>query len=229
MQYAALATDYDGTLAPHGRVDEPTLAALDRLKQAGFKLVLVTGRILDDLRTVFPGLDRFDRIVAENGAVVHDPASGETTLLGPPPPPEAIEALRRKGIAPLEVGQVILATRTPHEKVVVDTFRELALDNAIEFNKGAVMVLPAEMTKAKGLQLALDELQLAPSHVIGVGDAENDHSFLALCGASVAMRGAIPSVREDADLVVDSVAELIEHLIRDDLPGLARKQDRRTG
>jgi len=227
-QYTALATDYDGTLAVDGRVPPAALDALNRLKQAGFTLILVTGRRMESLRTLFPEMAVFDRIVAENGAVVHRPDTGDSTLLGAPPPPEAIEALHRKGI-PFSVGQVILTSRTPHEKAVVDTFRELALDNAVEFNKGAVLVLPAEMTKAKGLQLALDELQVAPSHVIGIGDAENDHSFLAMCGASVAVADAIPSVREDADLVTqggagDGLVELAGYLVAGDLAGLAKRQ-----
>ncbi|HYH37979.1 MAG TPA: HAD family hydrolase [Azospirillum sp.] len=233
MHYTALAIDYDGTLADAGRVSAEALDALNRLKGAGFRLVLVTGRTLESLRATFPEMAVFDRIVAENGAVVHRPDTGDGTLLGPPPPAEAVAALRAKGI-PLEVGQVILASRTPHEKTVVDTFRELALDNAVEFNKGAVMILPAEMTKAKGLQLALDELQLEPSKVIGIGDAENDHSFLALCGASVAVADAIPSVREDADLVTQGCAgvgfvELADYLIADDLKGLAQRKNRRLG
>lgn len=228
MQYAALATDYDGTLATNGRIDAATLAALERLKQAGFKLVLLTGRTMDDLRSVLPKMAMFDRIVAENGCVVHRPDTGDSTLLGPPPPAEAVEALRRKGV-PVQVGEVILASHAPHEKTVVDTFRELALDNAVEFNKGAVMVLPAEMTKAKGLQLALDELRLDPVRVVGVGDAENDHSFLALCGVAVAVADAVPSVREDADLVTQGgagagVAELIDHLLSGGLQALARQQ-----
>jgi len=35
MRYHVLAADYDGTLAHDGRVDEPTLAALHRLAEAG--------------------------------------------------------------------------------------------------------------------------------------------------------------------------------------------------
>ena len=34
MYLIAFATDYDGTLAHHGEVDEPTLAALERLIRA---------------------------------------------------------------------------------------------------------------------------------------------------------------------------------------------------
>src|SRR5581483_2980774 len=46
MRYYALATDYDGTLASQGRVDDATLAALERLKRSGRKLIMVTGRVL---------------------------------------------------------------------------------------------------------------------------------------------------------------------------------------
>jgi hydroxymethylpyrimidine pyrophosphatase-like HAD family hydrolase len=42
MYFIALATDYDGTLASHGRVDEQTIAALERLKASGRRLLLVT-------------------------------------------------------------------------------------------------------------------------------------------------------------------------------------------
>ncbi len=228
MQYTVLATNYDGTLAAHGRVDPATLTALDRLKEAGFKLVLVTARTLESLRATFPELAVFDRIVAENGAVVHCPDTGDSTLLGPPPPEKAIAALRRKAI-PLDIGQVILTSQTPHEKAIVDTLRELALDHAVEFNRSEVLVLPADLGTATGLQLALDELQTTPSQVVGIGDAENDHAFLALCAIAVAVADAIPSVREDADLVTqggagEGVIELIRHLIAGDLalPGQRR-------
>src|ERR1700674_5050787 len=77
MHYLILATDYDGTLALHGRVDEPTLAALERFLASGRKLVLVTGRELPELQTVFPHLDLFEWVVAENGALLYRPATRE--------------------------------------------------------------------------------------------------------------------------------------------------------
>ena len=54
MRYFALACDYDGTLALGGYVDEPTVEALKRLRASGRKLLLVTGRDLDDVLRVFP-------------------------------------------------------------------------------------------------------------------------------------------------------------------------------
>lgn len=52
------------------------MQAMLRLREAGRKLVLVTGREMADLTL-------FDRIVAENGGVLFDRATGREKLLGP--------------------------------------------------------------------------------------------------------------------------------------------------
>ena len=64
-----------GTLAHDGIVSEKTLSALERVKETGRKLMLVTGRELPDLKQVFPELGIFDKVVAENGALLYTPAS----------------------------------------------------------------------------------------------------------------------------------------------------------
>ncbi|TPJ43176.1 HAD-IIB family hydrolase, partial [Mesorhizobium sp. B2-6-5] len=74
MYFIALATDYDGTLAHDGVVSKKTLAALERFKKSGRKLLLVTGRELPDLKRVFPDIGMFDKVVAENGALIYTPA-----------------------------------------------------------------------------------------------------------------------------------------------------------
>ena len=86
MRYLALATDYDGTLAHGGRVSESTLAALRSFRQSGRKIILVTGRVLSDLETVFSNFELFDSVVAENGALLYRPATAEIQLLAEPPP-----------------------------------------------------------------------------------------------------------------------------------------------
>ena len=75
MRFLALACDYDGTLAHHGRVEASTIAAWKECAQSGRKLLLVTGRELDDLRSVFAEVDLFDGVVAENGALLYDPGT----------------------------------------------------------------------------------------------------------------------------------------------------------
>src|ERR1051325_6174716 len=113
MRYHVLAADYDGTLAHHGRVDDATWAALHRLGESGRKLVLVTGRELDDVLALIPEPGLFARIVAENGALVYRPASKETRLLADPPPPAFVETLRGAGVDPVSVGRMIVASREP--------------------------------------------------------------------------------------------------------------------
>ena len=60
MRFLALACDYDGTLALHGRVDRPTLAALERVRATGRRLIMVTGRELGDLAGTFDHFELFD-------------------------------------------------------------------------------------------------------------------------------------------------------------------------
>ncbi len=231
MRYLALCCDYDGTLALDGRVDEPTLAALERLLASGRRLVLVTGRELDDLQATFPRLDLFERVVAENGALLYRPGTREEKLLAARPPEKFVDALRRRGVGPMSVGRVIVATWRPHENAVLDTIREQGLDLQVIFNKGAVMVLPAGVNKATGLAAALEEMGLSPHNAVGVGDAENDHAFLKLCECSVAVANALPTVKETADFTTPAdhgagVVELIDALAADDIAGLESRLTR---
>lgn len=143
MRYHVLAADYDGTLAHDGIVDDKTMTAIDRLRESGRKLVLVTGRELDDLFKTFAHTDKFDRIVAENGALLYDPVTKKETRLADPPPVEFTARLREAGITPLSIGRVIVATREPWQQTVLDAIREFELELQVIFNKGAVMVLPS--------------------------------------------------------------------------------------
>lgn len=231
MRYYALATDYDGTLASQGRVDDATLAALERLRSSGRKLILVTGRELDDLIRVFPAIDLFDHVVAENGALLYRPASREEKPLGQPSPEPFVTALRKRGVDPLSVGRVIVATREPHETAVLEVIRELGIELQVIFNKGAVMVLPSGINKATGLRAALNELGLSPHNIVGVGDAENDHAFLTCCECAVAVANALPALKEQADLVTQAdhgagVVELIDRIIASDLADLSPRLKR---
>ncbi len=231
MRYYALVCDYDGTLASDGRVSEETVAELERLKRSGRKLILVTGRELDDLMRVFSHLNLFERVVAENGALLYRPATHEEKLLCGRLPEEFIGVLRERGVTPLSVGRVIVSTWEPHETTVLEAIRSLGVEMQVIFNKGAVMVLPSGVNKASGLSAALNEIGLSPHNVVGVGDAENDHAFLSLCECSIAVANALPMVKEHTDSVTTSengtgVREVIEKLISSDLSGLESHLER---
>src|SRR5262249_7036741 len=137
MRYLALACDYDGTIARDGVVAESTLAALIRLKESGRRLILVTGRELDSLLTACPRLDVFDRVVAENGALLYRPDRREQKLLTEPTVGRLVTVLRARGVSPLSVGQAIVSTWQPNETVVLDVIRDLGLELHVVFNKGA--------------------------------------------------------------------------------------------
>jgi hydroxymethylpyrimidine pyrophosphatase-like HAD family hydrolase len=225
MRYLTLASDYDGTLAHNGRVDETTVAALRRVQESGRKLVLVTGRELEDLLLAFPPVILFDRVVAENGALVYHPQTRTEKVLGASPPATFIQALHHRGVQPLSVCRVIVATCVSHEATVLNAIRELGLPLQVIRNKDALMVLPAGVDKATGLLAALKELDTSPQNVVGVGDAENDQSFLSVCGLAVAVANALPIVKTSAGLVTRGaqsagVRELIGRLLTEDLPGL---------
>jgi phosphoglycolate phosphatase (TIGR01487 family) len=222
MRFSALATDYDGTLASEGKVAEETWEAVRRLRASGRKLILVTGRELDELRTICPDLKIFDRVVAENGGVLYRPAGREQELLASSPPKEFVQELHARGVAHLSVGQTIIATVRPYEIVVLQAIRDLGLELQVIFNKEAVMVLPSGVNKATGLKTALNELHLSPHNVVAVGDAENDHAFLDLCGCSVAVANALPSLKRHADHITNEaegrgVVELIQQILAGDL------------
>ncbi|RPI28433.1 MAG: HAD-IIB family hydrolase, partial [Acidobacteria bacterium] len=222
MRYHALATDYDGTLAKDGQVEESTLDALQRLRASGRRLIMVTGRELDDLARVFSHFELFEAIVGENGAVLFLPKTREERRLAESPPQEFVDLLRKRGVGPMSVGKSIVATWRPHEVTVLKTIRELGLELQVIFNKNAVMVLPTGVNKATGLTVALREIKLSPHNVVGIGDAENDHAFLRCCACAAAVANALPTVKERADIVTArargaGVVELIDMTLADDL------------
>jgi len=221
MYFIALATDYDGTLATDSAVTEATVAALEKLKESGRKLIMVTGRELPDLKRVFSRLDLFDQVVVENGALLYTPQTEEQRLLAEPPPPEFVEQLIARGVGPISVGRVIVATWEPHETAVLETIRDMGLGLEIIFNKGAVMVLPSGVNKATGLAAVLRQMGLSAHNVVAVGDAENDHAFMRASGLGVAVANALAAVKETAGLVTtgargEGVEQLVDVLIERD-------------
>jgi HAD superfamily hydrolase (TIGR01484 family) len=243
MTYLALATDYDGTIANEGAVDAPTLTALQRWRETGRRLVLVTGRMLDDWLQIFSQYappELFDWVVSENGAVLYHPASQTVKLLSDPPPAEFEQELRRQvgdgskifqaadgefaqliqsgQLDAVAAGRVILATWQPYDQEAAALIRALGLDLQIILNKRAVMILPTGIDKAFGLQAVLQELHLTAAQTVAVGDAENDLHLLECCGFSAAVANALPAVKAAADWVAQGkrgagVVELINFLL----------------
>jgi hydroxymethylpyrimidine pyrophosphatase-like HAD family hydrolase len=222
LRFRVLASDYDGTLACEGTVAAGTIAALKRMRASGRKLILVTGRELPELCDLFSSMDLFDLVVAENGALLHFPASGENRLLGAKADKSFIRHMAHHGV-PVSVGRSVVATIRPYDELVLKVIQEFSFPLQVIYNKEAVMVLPIGVSKATGLAAALAELGLRESDVVGIGDAENDHAFLSQCGLSVAVANAIPSLKQRVDQVTvgedgSGVVEIIDQILKTDIP-----------
>ncbi len=231
MRYLALALDYDGTAARDDKLSDAAALAVERLRVSGRRAILVTGRRLVDLLRVCPRIELFDLVVAENGATLYDPRHREETLLAATIPKRFSERLRERGVDPVEVGQVLVARPDPSGAVLLEVIRELGLELQVIFNRSAVMALPPGVNKATGLAIALHRLGLSRHEVVGIGDAENDHSFLAYCECGVAVANAVESLKEAADFVTRGsdglgVAELADELIANDIRRMQGRLER---
>jgi hypothetical protein len=208
-------------LAHEGRVAPKTLKVLGRARKAGKKLILITGRTLDDLRTVFSEISLFDLIVAENGAILLDPTTGAEESLCPAVPASFLTQLSERSV-PFSVGKCVIATCRPHEIVIEQVTARLNLQLAVSLNRESVMVLPRGIDKASGLKAAVQRLKIPLSEVVGIGDAENDIPFLNLCGFSAAVANAIDALKQQVDQVTEGsdgagASEIVEQVIAGEL------------
>jgi hypothetical protein len=206
--------DFDGTLTRGAQPERAVLNVIQRLRAEQMRVILVTGRILSELRHSFSEVDsHFDAIVAENGAVLSssdESISGRDQALASPVPMVLEDALVRHGV-PVRRGQVLLACDSVYDTVVLTEIHRLGLECQVMYNRASLMVLPAGVSKATGLSEALSMFSLSPHNVIAIGDAENDHALLTMCLAAL---GAAEILRIDPthdpslDLLADT-ADLI--------------------
>lgn len=203
--HSLLAFDYDGTLATEGSVSPPTLDALQALLASGRKLVLATGRPLSELMNIFPQSTCFAWVIAENGAVIYETATGVSEVIGAPPPAEFLRVLDERRM-PVAKGQVVVATRSGHAKTLVRLIESMDLPHHVILNKDSAMVLPEGVNKGSGLRWVLKRLGLNKGDVIGVGDGENDADLFRASGFRVAVANAVPELKEMADWVTPAAA-----------------------
>ena len=201
MRYGVLAIDYDGTLADDGRLMPDARAALGEVRAGGVAVVLVTGRILQELHRLAGALDFADAVVAENGAVLSFPATGRTLVLHAPPEAAFVAELTRRGVA-VHAGECVVETSADDAGVALEVLRRLELPLVLVFNRGRVMVLPQAVSKATGLREALATLRLSAHNTLAIGDAENDHELLAAAEVGVAVAWGSPALQRHADVVL---------------------------
>ena len=200
MIFKAIACDYDGTLALENRIAPEALAALEQVRQAGVRLILVTGRTLFGLTRACECLDFFDAVVAENGGVLYFPGLGMIRDLGPPPAGRLLVELDRRGIS-FEAGRVVVGTWRGDEEKVRDALGAANVSLEIVYNRAALMLVPAGVSKGEGVRQVVREFGLSFHDVLAIGDAENDLGLFEACGWTACPENAVPALKERADWV----------------------------
>lgn len=214
MKFCVLALDYDGTMAEQGKAHPAVLNALEEARARGIIVVLVTGRILSELRKVVGDLGIFDAVVAENGAVLAFP-NGRTRVLGRPPPPILMDELCRSKVD-FKFGDCVLEAEAAAAPRILKAIQKLELPLVLAFNRSRVMLLPQGISKATGLREVLDTLRLSLHNCIAIGDGENDFQLLEAAEIGVACGWGSKSLGEIADEVLpgNGPAAVADYILR---------------
>ena len=107
-------------------LDPEVRQAIREARAHGVTVIIVTGRILDDLRQVMGDLRLVDAVVVENGAVIAFPASGRSVVLARPASEPMLQALRQRGIE-AQAGACVIETAADSARDVLDVIRQLEL------------------------------------------------------------------------------------------------------
>jgi hypothetical protein len=201
MKFGVLALDYDGTIARDGALDPDVKAAITEVRARGIVVVIVTGRILSDLRQAVGDLGFVDAVVAENGGVLAFP-NGQTRLIGHVPPQAFLDELRRRAVK-FNTGQCIVEADADSAPQILGLIRQLELPLVLLFNRSRLMILPQAISKGTGLREALNVLRLSVHNAIAIGDAENDHDLLAVSEIAVAVSWGSPALQKEADEILN--------------------------
>ena len=132
MKLSVLALDYDGTIARDGVLEPAVRDAVAALRAQGIVVILVTGRILDDLRRVVRDLHFVDAVVGENGAVIEFPDTGYSRVIGEPPARELLDGLRKENVS-FDVGQAIVEAAAEDGSRILAVVRRFELPLALLF------------------------------------------------------------------------------------------------
>lgn len=224
MRFRLLGCDYDRTIATEGVVVDRVREGLEGVRASGRAVVLVTGRTMEELLDVFQELTLFDRVVVENGAVMHTPGGDEERVLCPPVSSRLRAELERERI-PVVVGRAILSTAAANDEAVRAAVRSLGIDCDLVYNRDSIMVLPIGCSKASGLNAAAADLRVPMEQTVAVGDGENDVALVEAAGVGVAVENAVDLLKARADIVLArpgaaGIADLCASLAQRDLEDL---------
>jgi phosphoglycolate phosphatase len=188
-----LALDLDGTIKSKGKpVRKDVLAKLKKLRAKGIRLVLATGRCLEEIEAIVDP-DGFDAVVAENGAILL--GGGKKQLLSP----RGWARTRAELLTHFKPGceEVVISL---DRKLTPEVRRVVGTRATVQVNKDRVMILPRGVTKGTGLSAAVKLLKEA-GPIACVGDGENDLAMFEASDYAIALGNSVPPLKKLADYV----------------------------
>ena len=199
-----IALDLDGTLLdPAGRITQASKDAIARARAAGVRVVLNTGRPIQEA-VWFAGEAGCDALLScLGGAAVVDSVRGETLRRWDMPEESGRRALE------LCLGREIELMIFAGEEIVVDPFSKESLSRTYPFPIFHSAAVVAEDPRAYLEERALIALLYGVplGETAAVGDSDNDLSMLRAAGLPIAMGNAPAAVREAAQRTAPSNQE----------------------
>jgi hydroxymethylpyrimidine pyrophosphatase-like HAD family hydrolase len=217
----AIVMDYDRTVADETLGFKISDDVKRELRNLRCKLILATGRRLDDIPDK-EAVEIFHAIITENGTICNTEKGGVRRILvedGWFDKKERLNRLFLKGGLNFHSGEVILAGYIEDLEKFRSIIHDARMDQEvlIEFNKEGLMVLPAGWNKGRGTKIALEAL--GGGRLLAIGDDFNDFSLFEVADIKVAVKNAVPELKVKADIVCDKeegegVIEIITSLMR---------------
>lgn len=192
-----LVTDVDRTITtPELIVRDETRERFAQLRDAGVRVVLATGRSLEQLEEMRL-VSEADAIVAENGGV---------TLVGPFGTPhlhdDAFAPRAQAALGPLAGSfswrQVIASGPRKLAEDAHQALEASGISHDLSFNEDEVMLVPPGVDKASGVQHALRAWDATLGETWAIGDGENDTPILRQARVSAAPSNGHPLARAAA-------------------------------
>ena len=224
----AIAVDIDGTITDKNKkIHLGAIAALRRLEEAGIPVILSTGNVRAITYALWRFIGATGPMVCENGGVVWHPKWEEPVLRA--------DGERAREAAYMLANQLKLDA----EGITTNAWREsewclfpnedleaiTELMSTSEFSDLSVVktgfaihLMEPQLSKAQGLDVALERIGIEANDVLAIGDAPNDISMFEYVGHSVAVGGCFDELAEVADVVSpyshgDTFAPMVEAIL----------------
>ena len=224
----AIAVDIDGTITDKDKkIHLGAINSLRRLEDAGIPIILATGNV----RAITYGLWRFigatGPMVCENGGVVWHPewkdpvvrADGKRARNAAKMLAELLE-LDADGITTnaWRESEWCLFPDEDLEAITKLIANSEYSDLSVVKTGFAIHIMESHLSKAQGLEIALERMGISAQDVLAIGDAPNDVTMFQLVGHSVAVGGCFEELAAVADVISpypngDTFAPLVDSIL----------------